>query len=114
VAYIDTEGGFRCAASCCAVQHLLLCIVLGAAQLQSLSWVLAEGPASQLLGPNLPLTCPSSAPTCRPERIRPIAERYGLDADAVLDNVVFARAHTYEQQFGGCCLPALLQLGVGC
>lgn len=37
----------------------------------------------------------------RPERIRPIAERYGLDADAVLDNVLYARAHTYEQQFGG-------------
>ncbi|KAL4451838.1 hypothetical protein ABPG75_007500 [Micractinium tetrahymenae] len=35
----------------------------------------------------------------RPERIRPIAERFGLDADAVLDNIVCARAHTYENQF---------------
>ncbi|KAI3437822.1 hypothetical protein D9Q98_000269 [Chlorella vulgaris] len=35
----------------------------------------------------------------RPERIRPIAARFGLDADAVLDNVVYARAHTWEQQF---------------
>lgn len=39
-------------------------------------------------------------PCHRPERIRPIAERFGLDADAVLDNIVYARAHTYEQQFG--------------
>ncbi|PRW56940.1 meiotic recombination DMC1-like protein [Chlorella sorokiniana] len=35
----------------------------------------------------------------RPERIRPIAERFGLDGDAVLDNIVVARAYTYEQQF---------------
>ena len=39
-------------------------------------------------------------PTCRPERIRPIAERFGLESDAVLDNIVCARAHTWEQQFG--------------
>lgn len=37
--------------------------------------------------------------TFRPDRIRPIAERFNLDADAVLDNIVFARAFTYEQQF---------------
>ena len=36
----------------------------------------------------------------RPERIHPIAERFGLDGDAVLDNIMVARAHTYEQQFG--------------
>ncbi|KAL4424897.1 hypothetical protein ABPG77_002120 [Micractinium sp. CCAP 211/92] len=36
---------------------------------------------------------------CFRQRIRPIAERFGLDADAVLDNVVTARAHTYENQF---------------
>ena len=39
-------------------------------------------------------------PTCRPERIRPIAERFGLESDAVLDNIVCARAYTWEQQFG--------------
>ena len=43
-----------------------------------------------------------AAPARSPERIRPIAERFGLDADAVLDNIVYARAYTYEQQFGGC------------
>lgn len=37
--------------------------------------------------------------TFRPERIAPIAERFGLDADAVLDNIMCARAHTSEQQY---------------
>ncbi|GAB4819384.1 hypothetical protein N2152v2_006430 [Parachlorella kessleri] len=36
--------------------------------------------------------------TFRPERIRPIAERFNLEAEAVLSNVVCARAHTLEQQ----------------
>ncbi len=34
----------------------------------------------------------------RPERIAPIAERFGLDKDATLDNIVFARAYTHEHQ----------------
>eukprot|EP00850_Spirogloea_muscicola_P010868 SM000065S20217 [mRNA] locus=s65:329172:331881:- [translate_table: standard] len=37
--------------------------------------------------------------TFRPERIVPIAERFGLDASAVLDNIVYARAYTHEHQF---------------
>ena len=93
---------------CC----LRLCCAAPAAQ-QSLRWVLARAPLVHSCRPLacllLPLAC--AAPACRPERIRPIAERYELDADAVLDNVVYARAHTYEQQFGGCCPPALLRLG---
>lgn len=36
--------------------------------------------------------------TFRPERIRPIAERFGLDAGAVLDNILVARAYTHEHQ----------------
>ena len=36
--------------------------------------------------------------TFRPERVRPIAARFGLDADAVLDNILHARAFTFEQQ----------------
>ncbi|KAA6372579.1 MAG: putative Meiotic recombination protein DMC1 [Streblomastix strix] len=36
--------------------------------------------------------------TFRPERIEPIATRYGLDAGAVLDNVIFARAYTHEHE----------------
>ena len=36
--------------------------------------------------------------TFRPERVRSIAARFGLDADAVLDNVLHARAFTFEQQ----------------
>lgn len=36
--------------------------------------------------------------TFRPERIRPIAERYGLDPDATLDNIMVARAYTHEHQ----------------
>lgn len=36
--------------------------------------------------------------TFRPERLVPIAQRYGLDADQVLDNIAFARAHSTDQQ----------------
>lgn len=36
--------------------------------------------------------------TFRPERIRPIAERFGLDGGAVLDNILVARAYTHEHQ----------------
>ena len=35
--------------------------------------------------------------TFRPERLVPIAERYGLDTDQVLDNVAYARAHSTDQ-----------------
>jgi meiotic recombination protein DMC1 len=34
----------------------------------------------------------------RPERVIPIAERWGLDAQAVLDNIVVARAFSHEHQ----------------
>jgi len=34
--------------------------------------------------------------TFRPERIQPIAERYGLDHESVLENIAVARAFTYE------------------
>jgi len=36
--------------------------------------------------------------TFRPDRLRPIADRYNLDQDAVLDNILYARAYTSEQQ----------------
>lgn len=35
--------------------------------------------------------------TFRPQRLVPIAERFGLDADFVLDNVLHARIHTADQ-----------------
>ncbi|KAK6913993.1 DNA recombination and repair protein Rad51-like, C-terminal, partial [Dillenia turbinata] len=35
----------------------------------------------------------------RPDRIVPIAERFGMDAGAVLDNIIYARAYTYEHQY---------------
>jgi phage-related baseplate assembly protein len=34
----------------------------------------------------------------RPERVRPIAERYSVDPLQVLDNICYARAFTYEHQ----------------
>ncbi|TYJ20115.1 hypothetical protein E1A91_A09G239100v1 [Gossypium mustelinum] len=34
--------------------------------------------------------------TFRPDRIIPMAERFGMDPAAVLDNIVYARAYTYE------------------
>ena len=35
--------------------------------------------------------------TFRPERLVPIAKRFGLDEEQVLDNVAFARAHNTDQ-----------------
>lgn len=35
----------------------------------------------------------------RPDRLRPIAERFNLDQVAVLDNVLYARAYTSEHQY---------------
>ncbi|KAL6565089.1 Meiotic recombination protein dmc1 [Orobanche minor] len=37
--------------------------------------------------------------TFRPDRIIPIAERYGIDPGAVLDNIMYARAYTYKHQY---------------
>ena len=37
--------------------------------------------------------------TFRPERIQPIAERFNLDPEATLENILVARAYTYEHQF---------------
>lgn len=36
--------------------------------------------------------------TFRPERLVPIANRYGLDPQTVLDNVIYARAYNSDQQ----------------
>ena len=36
--------------------------------------------------------------TFRPERIKPIAERFGLDPAAALENILVARAYTHEHQ----------------
>ncbi|KAL0211078.1 hypothetical protein P9112_009376 [Eukaryota sp. TZLM1-RC] len=36
--------------------------------------------------------------TFRPERIGPIAERFGMDPDQSLDNIIYARAYTHEHQ----------------
>jgi len=36
--------------------------------------------------------------TFRPDRLRPIADRFDLDQNAVLDNVLYARAYTSEHQ----------------
>jgi len=36
--------------------------------------------------------------TFSPDRLRPIADRYNLDQDAVLDNVLYTRAYTSEHQ----------------
>jgi DNA repair protein RAD51 len=36
--------------------------------------------------------------TFRPERLVPIAKRFGLDEQQVLDNVAYARAHNTDQQ----------------
>jgi len=36
--------------------------------------------------------------TFRPERVKEIAEEYGLNSNDVLDNVLFARVNTCDQQ----------------
>lgn len=37
--------------------------------------------------------------TFRPERVTQIAERFGLDPNGVLENILYARAYTVEHQF---------------
>ncbi|KAF0296748.1 Meiotic recombination protein DMC1/LIM15 [Amphibalanus amphitrite] len=37
--------------------------------------------------------------TFRPDRLRPIADRFNLDQSAMLDNVLYARAYTSEHQY---------------
>ena len=37
--------------------------------------------------------------TFRPERLKAIADRFNLDHEAMLGNVVFCRAYTSEQQY---------------
>ncbi|XP_006520470.1 meiotic recombination protein DMC1/LIM15 homolog isoform X1 [Mus musculus] len=39
-----------------------------------------------------------SYPLCRPDRLRDIADRFNVDHEAVLDNVLYARAYTSEHQ----------------
>ncbi|XP_014279298.1 meiotic recombination protein DMC1/LIM15 homolog [Halyomorpha halys] len=36
--------------------------------------------------------------TFRPDRLRPICDRFNLDQNAVLDNILYARAYTSDQQ----------------
>lgn len=36
--------------------------------------------------------------TFRPDRIKAIAERFGVDANAALENIVVARAHNSEHR----------------
>ena len=43
----------------------------------------------------LVLTCTTNH---SPNRLRTIAERFGIDADAVLENIVFARAFNTDHQ----------------
>lgn len=102
VAYIGAKGNSE-ATPCCGleVQHvslLLSCLALRAAQRLYLCCLCASDLAC--LSPTTPPPPPDTEGTFRPERIRPIAERFGLDADAVLDNILYARAHTHEQQYG--------------
>lgn len=54
--------------------------------------------------------------TFRPEIITRVAERFGLDPEAVLGNIVVARAHTSEHQAGGCmgCVHALIHMRWSC
>ncbi|KAK8684722.1 hypothetical protein V6N13_040738 [Hibiscus sabdariffa] len=55
----------------------------------------------ELLGGGIETSCITEAfgECSRPDRIIPIAERFGMDPGAVLDNIVYARAYTYEHQY---------------
>lgn len=46
----------------------------------------------------LKIACRLCSNDSRPERIGPIAERYGLDKESVLNNISYARAYTTEHQ----------------
>ncbi|EDR23978.1 meiotic recombination protein dmc1, putative [Entamoeba dispar SAW760] len=54
---------------------------------------------SHLKGGNGKVAYIDTEGTFRPERITQIAERFGVDQTAVLDNILIARAYTHEQQF---------------
>ncbi|EKE42819.1 hypothetical protein ENUP19_0246G0033 [Entamoeba nuttalli] len=54
---------------------------------------------SHLKGGNGKVAYIDTEGTFRPERIAQIAERFGVDQTAVLDNILIARAYTHEQQF---------------
>ncbi|ELP87968.1 meiotic recombination protein dmc1, putative [Entamoeba invadens IP1] len=60
--------------------------------------VTAQLPAN-LKGANGKVAYIDTEGTFRPERITQIAERFGVDQTAVLDNILIARAYTHEQQF---------------
>ncbi|PIA31627.1 hypothetical protein AQUCO_04900138v1 [Aquilegia coerulea] len=54
----------------------------------------------ELLGGGIETLCITEAfGEFRSDRIVPIAERFGMDAGAVLDNIIYARAYTYEHQY---------------
>ncbi|KAH9546041.1 hypothetical protein CY35_12G075800 [Sphagnum magellanicum] len=74
VAYIDTEG---------TLYPIHNSFLLNASKLLP-------------LGPKIDIS--NTRQISRPERLIPIAERFGLDSTAVLDNIVFARAYTAEHQ----------------
>lgn len=40
----------------------------------------------------------------RPERIESIADRFGLDAEQTLDNIIICRVFSHEEQMGKFCL----------
>ncbi|KAH7522245.1 hypothetical protein FEM48_Zijuj07G0118000 [Ziziphus jujuba var. spinosa] len=54
---------------------------------------------TQMRGGNGKVAYIDTEGTFRPDRIIPIAERFGMDPGAVLDNIIYARAYTYEHQY---------------
>ncbi|KAK2408099.1 DNA repair (Rad51) family protein [Trifolium repens] len=46
------------------------------------------------------LRCQSNeSATSQPDRVVPIAERFGMDPGVVLGNIIYACAYTYEHQY---------------
>lgn len=69
----------------------------GKTQLAHTLCVTAQLP-SNLNGGNGKVVYIDTEGTFRPDRIVSIAERYGVDPTAVLDNITYARAHTSDHQ----------------
>lgn len=105
MAYIDTEGCFRQVEPTANLHGTLMECQQHASML-----LLQRQPWGHLDS----LSSVHACLTRRPERIRPIAERFGLDAEAVLDNVYCARAHTYENQFGEGRLGSGMRVALRC
>ncbi|KAH9682449.1 Meiotic recombination protein DMC1-like [Citrus sinensis] len=101
------SGKTQLAHTLCVCTQVLLCPDYIC--LRSSTWIIVSVLVQQLItdyilptnmrGGNGKVAYIDTEGTFRPDRIVPIAERFGMDPGAVLDNIIYARAYTYEHQY---------------